>query len=280
MAMEQLEGRVAVVTGAGSGSGRALAVRFADEGLQVVAADIEAGPLDETASVVPGEVLPVVTDVADPASVEALAAAAYDRFGAVHVVCNNAGVFQAGLVWQRTVADWEWVLGVNLWGVIHGVNAFVPRMLAGGDEGHIVNTSSLAGVVTNAYSGPYHVSKFGVVALSESLAHDLAAQQARIGVSVLCPGSVATRIGRSERNRPPRLAEGVEAEDATFVNQALIDMTDNVGVPPAKVAGQVVDAIRAGQFYVPTSPGFDEQVRRRAEQILKKEAPYALPFDA
>ena len=165
--MNLLDGRVAVVTGAASGIGRALAERFASERMSVVAADVEADALAETAAAVRelgGPVEAVVTAVSDPAAVDALAEAAYDRFGVVHVLCNNAGVFQGGVTWQRTLADWQWVMGVNFWGILHGIRAFVPRMLAQVedgrlDEGHVVNTASLAGLLTVGYSAPYTVSR-------------------------------------------------------------------------------------------------------------------------
>src|SRR6202011_913903 len=167
----------------------------------------------------------------------------YHRFGAAHVVCNNAGVFQGGLLWQRSDADWEWTLGVNVYGIIHGIRSFVPRMLAQGGDGHVVNTASMAGLVTAAYSGPYTTSKFAAVALSESLAHDLRAVGASIGVSVLCPSAVNTRIAESTRNRATTVATEAEAPDAHFVEQALRDLTSG-GLDPGTVAGMVVDAIR------------------------------------
>ena len=148
----------------------------------------------------------MVCDVSDADAVEALAATTYERFGAAHLVCANAGVFQGGISWERSVEDWQWVLGVNLWGVIHAVKAFVPRMIEGGDEGHVVVTSSMAGLACAAFSGPYQTSKFGAYAVAESLAHDLRASGIPIGVSALCPGAVNTRIAGSTRNRPERTA--------------------------------------------------------------------------
>ncbi len=148
-------GKVVVITGAGSGIGRGLAQRCAAEGMHVVAADVEKTALDETLELVGADAIAVPTDVSDGAQVDALADRAFGEFGAVHLLCNNAGVFQAGVLWERTRADWEWVLGVNVWGIVHGIRAFVPRMIAQGGEGHVVNTSSLAGVVSNAFSGPY-----------------------------------------------------------------------------------------------------------------------------
>ena len=160
--MDKLAGRVAVVTGAGSGIGRALVRRFVDEGMAVVASDVEPEALDET--VAGTAAVPVVGDVSHAEAVEALAATTYERFGAAHLVCANAGVFQGGISWERSVEDWQWVLGVNLWGVIHTVKAFVPRMIEGGDEGHVVVTSSMAGLACAAFSGPYQTSKFGAYA--------------------------------------------------------------------------------------------------------------------
>jgi NAD(P)-dependent dehydrogenase (short-subunit alcohol dehydrogenase family) len=271
-------GKVAVITGAGSGIGRALAVRCAAEGMHVVAADIEEGALQETVQLAGRDTIGVRTDVADGASVAALADTAFGTFGAVHLLCNNAGVFQAGLLWERTVADWEWVLGVNVWGIIHGIRAFVPRMIAQGGEGHVVNTSSLAGLVSNAYSGPYTTSKFAALAITESLAHDLRVTNASIGASVLVPGSVNTRISASTRNRPAQLAEGQGAEDAAFLDQVLAEKTAT-GISPDDVPALVLDAVRAGRFVIPTSAGYDDQIRTRADALLRRDVPIGLTFD-
>jgi NAD(P)-dependent dehydrogenase (short-subunit alcohol dehydrogenase family) len=279
--LPELAGKVAVITGAGSGIGRGLAEACAREGMKVVAADIEPQALQETVDGVTaagGEAIAVITDVSSADAVEALAASAYNAFGAVHLLCNNAGVFQAGLLWERTEADWEWVLGVNLWGIIHAIKAFVPRMIAGGEPGHIVNTSSLAGVVSNAYSGPYNTSKFPALGITECLAHDLAAANTQLGASVLVPGSVATRIAESVRNRPAGLADGVGAEDSNFVD-GMLAATAAAGVEPAAVATLVLDAVRKGQFVIPTSPGYDKQITHRMEALLAREAPHGLPFD-
>jgi NAD(P)-dependent dehydrogenase (short-subunit alcohol dehydrogenase family) len=279
--LTELAGKVAVITGAGSGIGRGLVQACAREGMRVVAADVEPKALQETTEPLTsggGEVIAVVTDVSSAVAVDALAAAAYEAFGAVHLLCNNAGVFQAGLLWERTEADWEWVLGVNLWGIIHGIKAFVPRMIAGGEPGHIVNTSSLAGVVSNAYSGPYNTSKFAALGLTECLAHDLAAANTQLGASVLVPGSVATRIAESVRNRPTNLVDGQGAEDAAFVD-GMLAATAAAGVEPAVVATLVLDAVRKGQFVIPTSPGYDKQITHRMQALLAREAPHGLPFD-
>ena len=281
--MRELRGKVAVVTGAGSGIGRGLACQFAAEGMRVVVADVEHAALSETARllcdfVAATDVLAVPTDVSDADAVESLAAFTYERFGAAHVLCNNAGVFQGGLSWQRTEADWNWVFGVNVFGIINGIRSFVPRMLEQGGEGHVVNTASIAGLVTGAYSGPYNTSKFAAVALSESLAHDLRASGSSIGVSVLCPSAVNTRIAESTRNRSGPLASEAEAPDAHFVEQALADLTAG-GLDPATVAGIVVDAIRCDQFYIPTNASYDDQVQSRFEDMLARRLPRAVAYD-
>jgi NAD(P)-dependent dehydrogenase (short-subunit alcohol dehydrogenase family) len=271
--MEQLSGRVAVVTGAGSGIGRALVRRFLDEGMSVVAADVEATALEET--VAGSEAVPVVCDVSDADAMQALAATTEDRFGGAHLVCANAGVFQGGISWERSLEDWQWVLGVNLWGVIHTVKAFVPRMIAGGDEGHVVVTSSMAGLACAAFSGPYQTSKFGAYAVAESLAHDLRASGIPIGVSALCPGAVNTRIAGSTRNRPDALpAKG--GDDVAFVEGALADLTSHQGIEPSEAADRVVDAVRAGDFLVPTNDAYADQLRVHTDaQIARRLPPMA-----
>jgi NAD(P)-dependent dehydrogenase (short-subunit alcohol dehydrogenase family) len=249
--------------------------------MKVVAADVEPAALQETVDAITGsggEAIAVITDVSKAEAVNALADAAYEAYGAVHLLANNAGVFQAGVLWERTAADWEWVLGVNVWGIINGINAFVPRMIAGGEPGHIVNTSSLAGIVSNAYSGPYNTSKFAALGITECLAHDLATANTQLGASVLVPGSVATRIAESVRNRPSSLADGQGAEDANFVD-GMLAATVATGIEPAAAADLVLDAVRIGQFVIPTSPGFDKQITHRAEALLAREVPHGLPFD-
>src|SRR5204862_878647 len=215
--VDSLKGRVGVVTGGASGIGRALAEAFAREGARVVVADLDEAGMAEV--VVPirsrgGEALAVRTDVTDLASVQALAGRAFDAFGRVHVLCNNAGVALWGGLETATHRDWQWVLGVNLWGVVHGLEAFLPRMIAQKEPGHVVNTASMAGLVATRGLGIYNTSKYAVVGLSETLAKDLAPHG--IGVSVLCPMGVATRIGASDRNRPRHL-ENDAAREATPV---------------------------------------------------------------
>jgi len=263
------------VTGAGSGIGRALARRFVQEDMRVVVADVEQGALDETVSLLSGEVLARRVDVSRADEVEALAAETYERFGATHLLCNNAGVFQGGVVWERTDADWDWTLGVNLYGIVYGIRAFVPRMIEQGDDGHVVNTASYAGLVSAAYCAPYTVSKFAAVALSECLAHDLRAAGARIGVSVLCPSAVDTRIADSDRNRP---GDVPVPDDARFVADALRELASH-GLDPDDVAGMVVDAVRADRFYVPTNATYDGLVRGRCEDMLARTTPRSVVYD-
>jgi len=275
--MEKLQGRVAVVTGAASGIGLALAERFAAEGMKVVMADIEAAALDSAAADVRAKaqaVLAVRIDVSRAEDVERLARETYAAFGAAHVVCNNAGVAVIGAVHEHSLADWEWVIGVNLWGVIHGVRAFVPRMLAGGDEGHIVNTASMAGLSTAPFMSVYDVTKHGVVALSESMFKEFEATGAPIGVSVVCPGLINTSIMRSARNRPPELSEeGKAGPMAQAFGQALGDRLTG-GYPPSEVADQVVHGIREKRFYVvPAQPEVRKAATIRAQDIIELRNP-------
>jgi NAD(P)-dependent dehydrogenase (short-subunit alcohol dehydrogenase family) len=280
--MKDLRGKVAVVTGAASGIGLALAERFAAEGMKVVLADIELGALEAARSKLEAggaEVLAVPTDVSKAEEVERLASSTVERFGAVHVVCNNAGVAAGGMCWEGSLTDWQWVLGVNLWGVIHGVRAFVPRMIKQGDEGHIVNTASIAGLVTAPGMSIYGVTKHGVVALSECLHHELKLFGAPIGVSVLCPAWVKTRIDDSERNRPASLPEGPNADtpQAQMAQQMVRHMI-STGIAPSAAADAVLKAIVEGRFYVLTHPEFKRFAKARFDAIIDERNPEAIPM--
>jgi NAD(P)-dependent dehydrogenase (short-subunit alcohol dehydrogenase family) len=272
-----LKDRVAVVTGAASGIGLALAERFAAEGMKVALADVEAAALDRAAVSLRAKaaaVLAVRVDVSRAEDVERLAGETYAAFGAAHVVCNNAGVAVIGAVHEHSLADWQWVIGVNLWGVIHGVRAFVPRMLAGGDEGHIVNTASMAGLTTAPFMSVYDVTKHGVVALSESMYKEFEATGAPIGVSVVCPGLINTNIMRSSRNRPLELAdEGKTGPKAQAFAQGLADRLAT-GYPPSEVADQVVRGIRERRFYiVPAQLEVRQWATVRAQDIIELRNP-------
>jgi NAD(P)-dependent dehydrogenase (short-subunit alcohol dehydrogenase family) len=280
--MTELTGKVAVVTGAASGIGRAMAARFAAEGMKVVLADVEEAALAAAVTTMTASgaaAIGVPTDVARAADVEALARAALRAYGGVHVVCNNAGVVAAGVSWERSVADWEWVLGVNLWGVIHGIRVFVPIMLEQGTEGHVVNTASMAGLVSGPLNAIYNVTKHGVVTLSETLHQDLQLRGAPIGVSVLCPGWVNTRIMDADRNRPTASAAGAAARtpEEAALEQAVRQLLAT-GLPPTQVAAQVVDAIRARRFYILTHPEWKGLIRARLEDILAERTPGPVSF--
>ena len=274
--MEHLQGKVAVITGGASGIGKAVAAKAAAEGMKVVIGDIEEGALKEAERDLAADrtdVLAVVTDVSDAASVRALRDRALDRFGAVHLVHNNAGVGTGGPVWEVPEADWRWILGVNLWGVVHGIATFMPLLIEQG-EGHVVNTASIAGLTTAPFLGPYNATKQAVVAISETLYKDLQiAGIAGIGVSVLCPGFVQTRIAESDRNRPG-WAPDRDVEGAPEMRAAIQAMVDG-GIPTAAVADRVLDAVRTDTFYILTHPELNEAVRTRFDDIVEGRPPSA-----
>ena len=264
---------VAVITGAASGIGRGMAERFAAEGMSVVLADIEVEPLAKLETdlrATGAAVLAVRTDVSNANNVENLAVQTLDTFGAVHILCNNAGVVCSRPIWEHTLNDWEWVLGVNLWGVIHGIRAFVPRMLTQETECHIVNTASILGLVRGPGEGIYKVSKHGVVALSETLADELAQKGSQIQVHVLCPGWVRTGILDADRNRPNTLQNLSEKSHHHQVvgNSRNVQAEMEAGMSPAEVADHVYNAIQTGTFYIHTHPEHKTWVRERMEGIL------------
>ena len=261
--LPDLAGKIAVVTGGASGIGKGIATRLAAEGARVIIADIQRDALEATAAEL--GVVGVQTDVSDAASVENLAREAVEMHGTVHVVCNNAGIGPLAPVKDLTLDDWRWMLGVNLWGVIHGVHTFLPILSANPDGGHIVNTASMAGLVAHSRLGAYSTAKYGVVALTEVLAEELAADGSRVGVSVLCPGTVHTNIGTSSRNRPADLG------DAGF-KDVDIELEDNPRyrwIYPEQAGQVVVRAIKRGDLYALTHPDWYPQVAERHQAIAE-----------
>lgn len=266
--MELTPGKVAVVTGAASGIGFALAERFARAGLDIVLADVEQAalePAEQQIAELGVKTLALRTDVSDEASVQALAAAAVERFGAVHVVCNNAGVESVADAWFGPISAWTWVLGVNLWGVIHGVRAFLPQMLGQGG-GHIVNTASIAGLYPS-FAPSYDASKHAVVAISEDLYRSMIVAGLPIGVSVVCPGWVRTRIMDAARNWPAGLGEEPPPSFAADVTVPYVQKAIDDAIPPARVADLVADAVVANRFWVFTEQPFVDLAIRRWQSI-------------
>lgn len=272
--MQLVEGQVAVVTGAASGIGLALAQRFARAGMNVVMADVEEQRLAEavaSVSAVGVEAQGVPTDVSDESSVQALAATTMERFGAVHVLCNNAGVAARSDPWFGPLAAWEWVFGVNLWGVIHGVRAFLPH-LAAQPESHIVNTASMAGLLPGV--GPvYDATKHAVVAMTEDLYRTVRLAGLPIGVSVLCPGWVRTGIIDADRNWPDRLGERPPDSPESGVTMPIVRRVIDEGTTPAAVADLVADAVEAERFWVFTGPEWLEVAVRRWHGIADGQNP-------
>lgn len=283
--MNDFKNKTAVITGAGSGFGLEFARRAAALGMNVVMADIQADALDSASGELQStgaRIQAHLVDVSDAAQVEALAVAATERFGDIHLLFNNAGVGSGGLLWESSVADWEWTLGVNLWGVIHGIRAFVPRMLASAAaaphyRGHVVNTASMAGLLNPPLSGIYNVSKHAVVSLSETLYHDLSLVSEQLHCSVLCPFYVPTGINRSYRNRPDTVATLTRSQR---VAGAMTDKAVGSGrVSAAEVAAMTFDAVAENRFYIASHPKALEGVRKRADEIVSQHNP-SDPFAA
>jgi len=262
----ELRNRTAVVTGAASGIGRALARRCAGSGMRVVLADVEAAPLAEAARELEkqgAQALAVVTDVSRPADLEALAARAEAAFGAVHLVCNNAGVFAGGLSYETPLADYEWVFAVNVWGVLHGLRTFVPRLLAQG-EGHVLITASMAALTATPFAAPYVMSKHAVLALAESLHLELRARSAPVGVSVVCPEMIRTGIGESRRNQPGGASAGARPERELV--EGALRAGCATGLDPDVIAVRALEAVRERRFYVLPPAGDPWNAAMRARQ--------------
>ncbi|MEP6871163.1 MAG: SDR family NAD(P)-dependent oxidoreductase [Anaerolineaceae bacterium] len=286
--MKDFRGKVAVVTGAASGMGLAFAHKFAEEGMGVVLADIESEPLAMAEAALKekgGEVLAVRANVMTEDDVNRLADAAFSRFGDVHILCNNAGVAASAATlrsrpWESSLADWEWTFGVNFMGVLYGIRAFIPRMLEKGEEGHVVNTASMAGLLTGA--NPYNISKHSVVCLTEGIYKEFKGMGAKLSASVLCPGLINTAILDSERNRP---SEFGPPTDRTALRPEVQEWSSNfeaalkAGYEPEEVARQVFEAVRDDHFYIfPAQPAALESVRLRMEDItLQRNPTIAVP---
>jgi NAD(P)-dependent dehydrogenase (short-subunit alcohol dehydrogenase family) len=277
--VKDFEGKVAVVTGGASGIGFAMASRFAQEGMRVVLADIEEPALDAAVAKLRQQehnVLGVLTDVTKPEAVGHLKERALEAFGKVHVLCNNAGVGGAAVngIWEATLQDWRWTLGVNLWGVIYGVQAFVPVMIAQDEEGHVVNTASMAGLAQG--NRIYSVSKHAVVALSEALNDGLRMQNTKVHASVLCPGLTNTQLMFAARNRPDDLKNYPgEAPSPEQLERSANSkrMVEEAGLPPERTAEMVLQAIKDEQFYILTHDDYDDVIRERMENILARRNP-------
>lgn len=280
--MKDLKGKVAVITGGAEGIGKALAIMAASKGMKLVLADIDAAKLDATVAEFNAqgvEAIGVRTDVSKADQVDRLAEAAFERFGNVHLLVNNAGVACAKPVWETTPGDWEWVVGVNLYGVTNGLRSFIPRMLAKGEEGHIVNTASMAGLISSPSLAAYNATKHAVVTISEGLYHDLKLRNAKIGASVLCPKWVKTRISASERNRTAGDAlDPTKLDPVTQHIGASIQKAVAEGISVEKVAADVFDAVENERFYILTHPDSHAAVKIRMEDILEGRLPTTLRF--
>lgn len=277
--MRDWKGKVAVITGAGSGMGAAMARRFAGEGMKIVVADIDLAAAESTAADIAaagGEAIALRADVASQDAVQAMADQAWAHFGAVHVLVNNAGIVPSGRyrpIWDFPLEDWQWSFDVNLMGVVHGIRAFIPRMIAEGVDGHVVTTASIAGLISGSGSPVYSASKHAAVRATEALYASLQEIGSPIGVTLLCPGLVNTNIYRSERNRPQALLPEQGAAAETPELQAIADNLYRSAISPEAVADMVFDAMERRQFYLLTSDNYDSSIRERADAMMERRNP-------
>jgi NAD(P)-dependent dehydrogenase (short-subunit alcohol dehydrogenase family) len=275
--MKAFAGKVAVITGAGSGFGREFARTGAALGMKLALADVQADALAATVAELQGQGAQVFgeqVDVSKGADVERLAARTLDTFGGAHLLFNNAGVAVGGLAWESSVRDWEWVLGVNVWGVIHGMRVFTPIMLAQGGEAHIVNTASVAGLVNPQMMAVYNVSKHAVVSLSETLYHDLKQVGSSVGVSVLCPAFVPTGIHASNRNRPAGLVNDAPPTASQAALKAQLDKAVTSGkISAQQISALTFDAIREARFYVITHEKMMPSIELRLQDVVQRRNP-------
>tara|TARA_B100000929_G_scaffold284601_1_gene267085 strand:- start:162 stop:1037 length:876 start_codon:yes stop_codon:yes gene_type:complete len=275
--MKEFKGKTAVVTGAASGIGYALAKRFAQEKMNVVLADIEQDALDAAVTKISNldvEAVGIAVDVMDKNSVQSLTKQSIDAFGNIHILCNNAGVAPPAIdeaIWDHDMSDWDWVMGVNFYGVLYGIQSFLPHMIEHQEEGHVLNTVSMAGIL--GLEGSYGVSKFAALSLSEGLFQSLKKINSKIGVSVLCPGFVATNIIDSQRNRPEHLASD---KKSNFLLKQLASSVLKRGKKPDEIATRAIEAIQANNFYILPHPVYDERVKDRYERILARTEPEIL----
>lgn len=273
--MRELRGKVAVITGAASGIGAAMARECAARGMRVVLADLDHAGIDHLAAeldVGDGAAIAVPTDVTSKPSVEALASTTMERFGAAHLLCNNAGIGGGGLAWETSRSEWKQVMDVDFWGVLNGIETFVPLMIRQDEPAHIVNTASMAGVITGAGMAAYRVAKFAVVALSETLFHDLDVVGAPIGVTVLCPGWVKTSIGLNSAEPDQRSTASAR------IDTAMESVVLTEGIDAGVVASSVLDAVAAGQLYLFTHPEWSRAITRRAENMVSGANPRLDPI--
>jgi NADP-dependent 3-hydroxy acid dehydrogenase YdfG len=277
--MQEFKDRVALVTGAASGIGLALCEVFAEQGMKIVLADVEEEALTQAATSIEAlgvQCLAAVCDVSDPEAVEELAALAVETFGAIHIACNNAGVFAGGTLWESSLDDYEWLIHVNQYGVINGIRSFVPRMIDTGEPCHLVNTASMAAVTSMPFSGIYNMTKHAVLALSETLFHELSLMAPQVGVSCLCPEAVDTAIAHSGRNRPAGLSDTPASDGRTLAEDAIVTTTA-AGKSPRILAERVLQGIRDQQFYLLSDDAWRDCANARLDDIRDGVNPRLLP---